>query len=92
MAAHAFPLTVKKLLERDGDYALTDEDHVRCRAMDKLLAATAWHAASDLTERASTWHKILSKERLDIDREARMRAWQNHPILRALFEGGDPAG
>lgn len=36
--------------------------------MDKLLAATAWYAANDVTDRTSTWLKILSKERLDIDR------------------------
>lgn len=92
MAAHAFPLTVKKLLERDGDYALTDEDRARCRAMDKLLAATAWHAANDATDRASTWHKILSKERLDIDRQARTAAYQNGPLLKAMFEGADAPG
>ena len=34
MAAQVFPLIVKLLLEKEGHYALSDEDRVRCLAVD----------------------------------------------------------
>jgi hypothetical protein len=58
MAAHAFPLTVKALLERDGHYILSDTDKVRSRAMDKLLAITGWDQDTDNGPR---WHQVISE-------------------------------
>lgn len=42
IAAFALPLTVKLCLKQEGHYALTEEDEVRCHALDLLLAKTDW--------------------------------------------------
>ena len=42
MAAHVFPLTVKLLLEKEGHYALTDDDRAACLATDLLLVEKQW--------------------------------------------------
>lgn len=67
MAAHVFPLTVKLLLEREGHYVLTDDDRVRCLAVDKLLASPRWfEERDDGTESEVSGSSIISKIRLDL--------------------------
>jgi len=58
MSAHAFPLTVKALLLRDGHYALTEDDETRCLAIDPILASTAWYEQIDHTPR---WQSIFAE-------------------------------
>lgn len=60
MAAFVFPLIVKMLLVREGCYALTDEDKVRCTSVDKLLTAKSWRPDDD---DEAGWQKIISDER-----------------------------
>lgn len=60
MAAFAFPLTVKLLLERDGQYTFSEDDRVRCLALDKVLATTGWHERTQAGPRLPRWSSILS--------------------------------
>lgn len=60
MAASVFPLVVKLLLHRDGYYNLSEKDHVRCLAVDKLLAATGW---PENAGKGSKWSCIMSESR-----------------------------
>jgi len=56
MAALAFPLVVKLLLHNEGYYNLSDEDHVRCQAVDMLLATTGW---SEDAGNGSKWSRVM---------------------------------
>lgn len=78
MAAHVFPLTVKLLLERDGSYSLTEDDRVRCLAIDPLLAATQWVDNRDLgDESTKSWQRILSEARNELVAEKMTEAIRN---------------
>ena len=59
MTAFVFPLVVKKMLAGEGAYTLTDEDDARCRAINKLLLASAWNGNDENT----SWTSILRAER-----------------------------
>lgn len=73
MAAYVFPLAVKLLLVKDGHYSLTEEDSVRCRAMDKLLASTQW-TQNDVVGVGDdeSWAAVTARVRRDLNWE---RAW-----------------
>jgi hypothetical protein len=79
MAALLFPLAVKLLLQRDGYYTLTDDDRIRCLAVDKLLGATGWDERSE-DDRTTRWDAIMSKVRSDYSFEKVMEAIKReHP-------------
>jgi hypothetical protein len=59
-----YPLAVKLMLERDGQYTITDSDHIRCLSLYNLLAATAW-GEGDESDRTTRWDSIISKTRSD---------------------------
>jgi hypothetical protein len=87
VAAFAFPLAVKLSLEREGRYALTREDRVRCNALDLLLAKTDWRGSqgSNLT----VWQEQLNEARhmVTVHKAVaayRARQQKNEP------QGGDP--
>ena len=70
MAAHAFPLTVKLLLEKEGLYIPTDEDRSACLAIDMLLVEKQWvedgdgdgHEDADENESVvRSWHEVVQK-------------------------------
>jgi len=68
MAAHVFPLTVKLLLEREGHSTLTDDDRIRCLAVDKILASPRWFEDEDRddgSESQVSASRIMSKIRLN---------------------------
>jgi hypothetical protein len=67
VAAFVFPLAVKLLLMREGHPTLTEDEAVRCQSIDKLLAATEWHAVVGHHSDATTWRTILDACRRDID-------------------------
>ncbi len=84
IAAFALPLTVKLCLKQEGHYTLTDEDEVRCHALDYLLAKTDWREfqQSNLT----VWQEQLQAAARKV-RLARAMA-----ALRELDEPhGDPS-
>ena len=74
MAGHVFPLTVKLLLAGDGHYHMTDEDRVRCLAIDKLLASPRW--GDDGGAADESWVKIVSKVRRDLEADRTWKAMQ----------------
>lgn len=79
MAALVLPLTVKLMLERDGHYTLTDDDHARCLAVDKLLAATGWGDRNE-GRRTTAWNSITSKSKLDYGFDKRLEKFKReHP-------------
>ena len=86
MAAHIFPLTVKLLLEKDGHYALTDEDRAACLATDLLLVSPQWVEDRDRRETGHSWHEVIQKTTSDLQWE---RIWQKvrkeHP---EVFQSG----
>lgn len=73
MAAHVFPLTVKLLLEKEGHYALTDDDRAACLATDLLLVEKQWvdegdadpdvdiDASANAKNRVRSWHEVIHK-------------------------------
>jgi hypothetical protein len=64
MAAQVFPLTVKLLMEREGNYTLSEEDRLRCLVVDRILASPEWFGDQDAdTEPDSVAWKIVSKVR-----------------------------
>jgi hypothetical protein len=74
MSAHVFPLTTKLLLQRERYYALTDDDRIGCRAVDKLLASPRWWNERSAARGASTertWSEIIWRTKTD---EAIVRA------------------
>lgn len=74
IAAHVFPLTVKLLLVENGHYQLSDDDRIRCLAVDKLLFSRRWVESRDDGEESSdSWTAITSKIRRDLDWE---KAWE----------------
>lgn len=83
MAAHVLPLVVKLMLERDGDYKLTDDDRSACLATDPLLVATQWvddRDERDTGEKRPSWQRILSKSRLDMSFDRAMEKYRKeHP-------------
>jgi hypothetical protein len=91
IAALVFPLAVKLMLERDGHYTLTDDDHARCLAVDKLLAATGW-GEQDKSGRTTVWDSIMSKSRLDYGFDKRWEKFKReHPgVLDASNVSRDP--
>ena len=74
MAAFVFPLAVKLLLSLEGHYSLTSIDQAHCRAIDKLLAATAWNAEPEGDGTGSTWHNVVADAVRDHEFEKRIRA------------------
>ncbi|OFW02270.1 MAG: hypothetical protein A3J29_23080 [Acidobacteria bacterium RIFCSPLOWO2_12_FULL_67_14b] len=92
MAAHGLPLAVKLLLVENRFYQLSDEDRIRCLAVDRLLHSTRWVDRRDVAEESpDTWTAIRSKIRQDLNWE---RAWEavrkKHPDM---FDGEDaPSG
>ncbi len=73
MAAVAFPLAVKLLLQRDGHYAVTTDDRALCGAMDEILSSADWRADAD-DDGAALWHRIIDRRRTDQRLEERLRA------------------
>jgi len=75
MSAYVFPLAVKLLLAENGHYQLSDDDRVRCLAVDKLLASVRWvedrNAEDDESE--ESWTAVTARVRRDLDWE---RAWE----------------
>jgi hypothetical protein len=66
MAAFVFPLMIKLMLEREGVYGLTEDDRVRCLAVDKLLARRDWQeSGEDGPNPRNNWSMVL----YDIKRE-----------------------
>jgi hypothetical protein len=69
MAAHAFPLTVKLLLEKEGRYAPTDDDRAACLAIDLLLVEEQWVEDADAdsdgdgdgTNAGRSWNEVIHK-------------------------------
>lgn len=66
VGAFVFPLTVKLCLQEEGYYVLDDQDEIRCRAIDPLLAATNWERSPDDRANASCWQDVLSDGRRDL--------------------------
>ena len=60
MAAFAFPLLVKLLLEKAKFYALSEEDNGKLWAIDNLLAATEWAEIVGSSSLNTRWQKIIS--------------------------------
>jgi hypothetical protein len=74
MAAYIFPLAAKLLLVESGHYKLTDDDQIRCLAVDKLLCSTRWVESRDLgKDSTDSWIAITSKIRQDLNWE---KAWE----------------
>ena len=88
MAAHIFPLTVKLLLEKEGHYALSDEDRAACLAIDLLLVAPQWVEDRDDRETGHSWHEVIQKTTNDLRWE---KVWEkvrkDHP---EVFQGDAP--
>jgi len=81
MGAFVFPLAVKLLLENDNRYVLSEDDRVRCLAIDKILASPKW-AEDRMGESETSWTKILSNTHSDIAFERALAAIrQEHPEL-----------
>jgi hypothetical protein len=84
LAAYAYPLTVKLLLERDGTYALSDEERGCCFALDPLL--DRWEpGAHNLLNKQEDWDNYD-------DRYSRP-TWSNIvgiecAVLRLMRKGG----
>jgi len=66
MAAHLFPLTVELLVEKEGHYALTDEDRAACLATDLLLVSPQWVEDRDDRETGHSWHEVIEKTTNDL--------------------------
>jgi hypothetical protein len=73
MAAHIFPLTVKLMMEKEGLYALTDEDRAACLATDLLLVSPQWVEDRDGRETGHSWHEVIQKTTSDLQWE---RIWE----------------
>jgi hypothetical protein len=75
------PLAVKLLLAHDNQYTLSEDDRVRCLAIDKILASPRW-AEDRAGESEVSWSKILSKTQSDAAFEKAMEAIRReHPEL-----------
>ncbi len=59
MAAWVFPLVVKLLLRGEGHYELTEDDTVRCLAVDKLLSITGWD--EEPNDEPYRWREVVSE-------------------------------
>ena len=59
IAAFAFPLAVKVLLQKEGSYKLSSGDKTRCKSVDKLLNADHWNRKEH--EPRSQWVEIIYK-------------------------------
>jgi hypothetical protein len=66
MGAFVFPLAVKLMLTADGHYKTVDDDEVRLRSIDELLAATGWGRRTGSNSNATMWRKILFDTKQDI--------------------------
>ena len=90
MAAFVFPLAVKLLLSVEGHYSITGIDQAHCRAIDKLLATTAWDEEPEGDCTGSTWHNVVADavqdEKLD---ECIRTALKKHPELLSDGDGGE---
>lgn len=87
MSAYVFPLAVKLLLTESRLYELTDEDRVRCLAVDRLLASAHWVEGQEWDDESDSWIAITSRIRRDLDWD---RAWE--AVRRQyprMFEGND---
>jgi hypothetical protein len=81
MSAYVLPLAVKLLLAHDNQYTLSEDDRVRCLAIDKILASPRW-AEDRAGESEVSWSKILSKTQSDAAFEKAMEAIRReHPEL-----------
>ncbi len=74
IAAFAFPLAVKLTLKREGHNTLTEEDEVRCHALDLLLAKTDWSEfqKSNLT----VWQEQLGQTRRKVSVQRAVAAYK----------------
>jgi len=82
MAAWAFPIAVKLLLQRDGHYSFSEDDTCRCLAVDKLLAATAWGEEIEGGTGPHRWHEIVSSTAEDYKFDKTIQGLlQQHPNL-----------
>ena len=54
-------------LEREGHYTLTDNDHARCLAVDKILGRTNWDERTEGGVGGPLWDVIALKTWLDYD-------------------------
>ncbi len=84
MAAFVFPLAAKLLLSWEGHYSITDVDQAHCKAVDKLLATTAWYAEPEGDGSGSTWHNVVEGAVQEHRHEKRIGAFlKEHPELFA---------
>lgn len=84
MSAHVFPLAVKLLLVENGHYQLSDEDRVRCLAVDRLLASVRWveDRGGEEEKELDSWTAVTARIRRDIDWERACEAVRNkHPDM-----------
>lgn len=89
MAAFVFPLAVKLLLSREGHYSSTNVDQAYCKAIDKLLVATAWHAEPEGDGTGSAWHNVVAQAVQNHELEGHIQAaLKKHPALFADEDGG----
>ena len=89
MAAFVFPLAVKLLLSLESHYSITSIDRAHCRAIDKLLAATAWNVEPEGDGTGSTWHNVVADAVQGHELEKCIRvALKEHPELLADGDRG----
>ena len=88
MAAHAFPLAVKLLLQREDYYTFTNDDQAACRVIDRILASSTWWSdPDDAEELEQSWSRILSKTKLHMYTERAIEEYKKtHPDA---FKDGD---
>ena len=58
MGAFVFPLLVKLCLAKEGRYAPSNEDKIKCQAIDRLLSRTRWHDAVGSSSIATVWREV----------------------------------
>lgn len=67
MAAYVFPLLIKLMLERDGMYALSEQDGIRCLTVDRLLEVAGWSDVDGADQnRQSKWDRIVDAVRREV--------------------------
>lgn len=86
MAAHAFPLAVKLLLEKEGHYAVTDEDRGACVATDLLLVEKEWVEDRDGRNEGRSWNEIVRKTRRSVQFHT---IWQKYKDKHPELFGSD---
>lgn len=72
IAAFAFPLAVKLLLQKEGSYKLSSGDKTRCTSVDKLLTADHWNRKvhEPRSQRVEIIYQVHSDSLFDVVQEA----------------------